>query len=169
MENCIRYAKKEDADSFSLIYSKSYQTAFQGIIPENILQDVFSMEKRRAGFLNELAEGSPSNVIMFDKDKPVGILTYGKPKGDNLDDSFVEIWRIFTIPDYWGKGMGKKLMDWALVELFQKDYKNISLWVIEDNPRARSFYESLGFYHDGTTRIINVGKELKDLRYVKQL
>lgn len=165
----IRYAKKEDADSFSLIYSKSYQTAFQGIIPQNILENVFSIEKRREGFLKEISEGSPNNVIMFDKDKLVGILTYGKPKGDNLDDSFVEIWRIFIIPDYWGKGMGKKLMDWALVELFQKNYKNISLWVIEDNLRARSFYESLGYYHDGTTRIINVGKELKDLRYVKHL
>ncbi|WP_411955956.1 hypothetical protein [Clostridium estertheticum] len=34
----------------------------------------------------------------------------------------------------------------------------MTLWVLEDNARARKFYERMGFIHDGATRIINVGK-----------
>ncbi|GCD10517.1 GNAT family N-acetyltransferase [Clostridium tagluense] len=169
MATYIRYANQDDADSLALIYSQSYKVAFKDIVPDNILEDVFSVKKRKEGILRELSEGEPVNVIMYDEAKPLGILTYGKTKDENLDDSFVEIWRIYLLPSFWGTNSGSELMNWAVTELHQKGYKNIILWVLEDNARARKFYEKMGFIHDGATRIINVGKELKDLRYIKCL
>lgn len=44
--------------------------------------------------------------------------------------------------------------------------QKIQLWVLEENLRARSFYEKVGFKYDNTFQIINMGKELKELRYV---
>lgn len=167
MATYIRYANKGDADSLALIYSQSYQAVFKGIIPDSILENVFSVEKRKEGLLRELSEGVPVNVIMCDEDKQLGMLTYGKPKDEDLDDSFVEIWRIYLLPSCIGKNMGAELMNFAVTEIHQKGYKKIILWVLEDNVRARKFYERMGFIQDGTTRIINVGKELKDLRYMK--
>jgi GNAT superfamily N-acetyltransferase len=167
MPTYIRYANQDDADSLALIYSQSYQAAFKDIMPDNILENVFSVKKRKEGLLRELYEGVPVNIIMYDDDKPIGILTYGKSKDESLDDSFVEIWRIYLLLSCWGKNIGAELMNWAVTELHQKGYKKIILWVIEDNARARKFYEKMGFTHDGATRIINVGKELKDLRYIK--
>lgn len=41
--------------------------------------------------------------------------------------------------------------------------------VLEENIRARRFYEKIGFYHDGTVKEINIGKELKEYRYVKEI
>jgi GNAT superfamily N-acetyltransferase len=167
MATYIRYANQDDADSLALIYSQSYQVAFKDIIPDNILENVFSVKKRKEGLLRELSEGVPANIIMYYDDNPIGILTYGKSKDESLDDSFVEIWRIYLLPSFWGKNIGAELMNWAVTELHQKGYKKIILWVIEDNARARKFYEKMGFTHDGATRIINVGKELKDFRYIK--
>jgi ribosomal protein S18 acetylase RimI-like enzyme len=60
-------------------------------------------------------------------------------------------------------------MSWGIKELQQKGYSKIRLWVIEENKRAIKLYERMGFVHDGVTRIINVGKEIKDLRYIKNI
>ena len=169
MEINIRYATMDDADSLGFIYSQSYQTAFRGIIPDNILDDVFSFEKRSEGLRKELFEGSPANVIMYKENKPVGILTYGKSKDKDLEDLAVEILRIYILPSYWGQNIGAELMAWGVEELRQKGYSKISLWVIEENKRARKHYERMGFAHDGESRIINVGKEIKDLRYIKNI
>ena len=169
MDLNIRYANADDADSLGLVYSQSYQAAFRGIIPDHILEDVFSFEKRSAGLRKELSEGLLSNVIMHKENVPVGFLTYGKSKDEDLDSSFVEILRIYILPCCWGLNIGSELMSWGIEELRQKGYSNISLWVIEENKRAIRLYERMGFAHDGVSRIINVGKEIKDLRYIMNI
>jgi GNAT superfamily N-acetyltransferase len=169
MEVKIRYATQDDAHVLGLVYSQSYQAAFRGIIPDKLLEDVFSPEKREAGLLKEIMEGSPINAILYCEDKPAGILTYGRAKDDDMEDSSIEILRIYLHPSYWGQNIGAELMNWGVKELRQRGYTRLILWVIEDNLRARKFYEKLGFVHDGETRTINVGKELKDLRYVMNI
>ncbi|MFZ5353508.1 MAG: GNAT family N-acetyltransferase [Bacillota bacterium] len=169
MEAIIRYVTLEDADSFALVYSQSYQAAFRGIIPDGVLDNIFSYSKRREGFIKEASDSSRVNVIMHDGNNPVGILTYGASMDEDLNDSVVEILRIYIIPSMWGHGYGNLLMKWALDKFRQNSYKRVSLWVIEQNERARQFYEQTGFEHDSKTRIIDVGRDIKDLRYIKIL
>lgn len=169
MEVFIRNASIDDAEILGLIYSQSYQAAFKGIIPDNILENVFSPERRTDGLMKELSKGTPVNAILFYEDIPVGLLTYGKPKDEDLDDSLIEIWRIYLLPIYWGQNVGSDLLDWGIKEIQDKGYKKIILWVLEENSRARKFYEKMGFIRDGVTRVINVGKELTDLRYIRNL
>jgi len=165
----IRYAEMDDSDSMALIYSQSYRSAFRGIIPDNILEDVFSFEKRRDGLRTELSEGSSVNVVMYKENKPVGMLTYGKSKDEDLENSVIEILRIYILPSCWGQNLGAELMNWAIDELKHKGYSKISLWVIEDNKRAIKLYKRIGFVPDGMSRIINVGNGIKDLRYIKNI
>ena len=56
-----------------------------------------------------------------------------------------EIISIYLLPDYLGKGCGKALMKSALSELKKQGYEKIFLWVLEENVRARYFYEQFGF------------------------
>jgi ribosomal protein S18 acetylase RimI-like enzyme len=165
----IRYANKDDAQAFGLIYSQSYQAAFRGIIPDKILNDVFSPEKRSEGLLRELSTGSHISAILFKDDIAAGILTYGSSKDIDLNNSYIEILRIYIQPSYWGQNLGAELMAWGLDKLQQQGCAKVTLWVIEENMRARKFYEKLGFVQDGVTRTINVGKDIKDLRYIKSL
>lgn len=169
MTTFIRYANTEDADALGFIYSKSYQTAFEGIIPDNILKDAFSNEKRRDGLSKELSQGLWVNIIMFEEDNPIGMMTYGKSRDVDIADTHIELLRIYLLPSCWGQKLGEKLINWTLNELSEKGYKKISLWVIEENVRARKLYERMGFMHDGISRIIDVGKEIRDLRYTKEL
>lgn len=169
MGSYIRYANKEDADTIALINSKSFQQAFKGIIPDDFLDGRFSYESLRERLNKELDEGTTSNCIMYKDDIPVGMLTFMKDSYKERDESEIDLGRIYLLPEYWGKNIGIEFIDWLCKELKNKGFVKVALWVVEENLRARKFYEKVGFAHDGEIRIINPGREIKEYRYTKQL
>lgn len=64
------------------------------------------------------------------------------------------------------KCYGSKLLDFVLNELYQQGFREIFLWVLEENINARKFYESRGFILDKDYLNDKIGgKELKEFRY----
>lgn len=57
-------------------------------------------------------------------------------------------------------------MDFALGELRRAGYREVIIWVLAENTRARLFYEKYGFTHDGAEKEISIGKTLIEIRYV---
>ena len=169
MESYIRNATTEDAEDLALIYSKSFHSAFKGIISDEFLDEKFSYERLKGRLSEEVSKGTPINSIMVIDDIAVGMVTYTDSKNEENDSLEAEIWRIYLLPEYWNQNIGMELMEWSLKDLEAKGYKKVSLWVIEENVRARRFYEKFGFEHDGKIRVINVGREIKDYRYIKYL
>jgi ribosomal protein S18 acetylase RimI-like enzyme len=50
------------------------------------------------------------------------------------------------------KGIGRALLSESLDQVRKCEFDHITLWVLEANQRARSFYESFGFIHDGAIK-----------------
>ena len=66
--------------------------------------------------------------------------------------------------------MGSMLMDAALEGLRRLGYRSAFLWVLEDNARARGFYEHGGWRDSHEARIEEIGgKELRELKYAIDL
>lgn len=66
-----------------------------------------------------------------------------------------------------GKGYGKILMESVVAELKRQGYENIFLWVLEENIRARHFYEQFGFtLTDDFMEDQIGGKDLREVRYI---
>lgn len=77
-----------------------------------------------------------------------------------------EIGTLYAMPEAWGTGIGKQLMLATLTALGQADYTQATLWVLEDNERARRFYEAAGWHADGTAvQDTTGGASLNKLRY----
>ncbi|MFT9495252.1 GNAT family N-acetyltransferase [Anaerosolibacter sp.] len=167
MNRLIRYATLVDSNILGEIHSESLQEAFKSIIPDHILNEEFCAERRAKGFTRELSEASPKTAIAFEGNESAGLISFGKSRYDNNDTPWIEIWRVYIIPKFWGNGLAKDLMEWAVKEVQEKNFTNIELWVFEENIRARKFYEKIGFIHDNNLQVINVGNELKELRYIK--
>ncbi|MBC8061647.1 MAG: GNAT family N-acetyltransferase [Clostridiaceae bacterium] len=165
----IRYANKEDADTLAFINSKSFQKAFEDIIPTDFLKEKFSIERLKDRLYKELNEGITKSCIMYKDEIPVGMLTFAKDDYKERDCSEIDIWRIYLLPEYWGKGIGIEFMDWAIKELKGQGYLKVALWVVIENKQALRFYEKFSFFHDGEIRVINVGGELKEYRYIRHL
>lgn len=94
-------------------------------------------------------------------------IRYADTRDADKDDSYGEVWGLYLMPEYWSKGIGTELINWGLNELKKRNYDKVTLWVLEDNLKARIFYEKIGFKHDGTIKEINIGKILNECRYVK--
>ena len=53
--------------------------------------------------------------------------------------------RLYVDPDNWGRGIGRRLHDQALVHLQAAGYRVAVLWVLEANVRALAMYERWGW------------------------
>lgn len=60
-------------------------------------------------------------------------------------------------------------MEFAVSYAREIDYKRIILWVLEENYRARKFYEKCGFSFDGGKKELVYGKTLVAMRYAMKL
>ena len=70
------------------------------------------------------------------------------------------------LPQYIGKGYGKLLLDAVVKELVLLGFDDIFLWVLEENHRAKKFYEKAGFTASGHYLDDNIGgKDLREMQY----
>ena len=77
-----------------------------------------------------------------------------------------ELYAIYVLPQAWGSGAGAALMREAVAGLREAFDGDAVLWVLEDNPRARRFYEREGWRLDGgRKRDTFLGVEVGEVRY----
>ena len=62
-----------------------------------------------------------------------------------------EVFALYTLSEYYGKGVGLLLMKAALDCL--NGYEEICLWTLKNNKRAIRFYQKCGFVPDGREKI----------------
>lgn len=167
-ELMIRWADYQDWFQLGLVSSESYRETYSGIIPDTYL-NAFSIEKRQIHYKRALLEDAKTIAILLVNNEAAGYIGFGMNKDADLDNTYGEIYNIYTLKRYWGNGYGKKLIFWGIDRLQEAGYSNVSLWVLKENTSAKCFYEHLGFINDGLERTITREKELIQLRYSKRL
>ena len=100
-------------------------------------------------------------TVAVDGDRLAGF-TY---LGVSEEPGVAELSAIHADPAYVGRGVGRALMIDALGALPRYGERAV-LWVLEDNTRARRFYEHGGWRADGERRVEPIGDEpVTQLRY----
>lgn len=158
-------ATADKADDIGYVHAMSWKEAYRRIVPEEFL-DNFTPEKRADAFRRTISSGCDESYIAYLNNKPMGMLVIGKSKDDYVNENVGEIYAIYLLADYWGKYYGKQLMDFAISRLKELSYRKVALWVLEENKRARTFYEKYGYVSDGAKKEINLRKPLIAIRYV---
>ncbi|MET8762462.1 GNAT family N-acetyltransferase [Lentzea sp. NPDC004782] len=151
----IRPAVLSDAAAVASVHVRSWQSAYRGLIPDEVL-DNLSVDDRTAMWERVIPDGGV--WVALDGDDVVGFASAG-PSRD--DDASFELCAIYSLPSAWGRGLAEPLARAAL-----GDEPDVIVWVLEDNKRARRFYERLGFTADGVAKTQTVGGAvLNELRY----
>lgn len=74
---------------------------------------------------------------------------------------------IYLLPEIWGSGQGSELLRYALGKLKKNGFRNICLWVMKGNIRARKFYEKNGFQISGKEREIEIAEcRVSEVEYI---
>jgi len=97
----------------------------------------------------------------------VGFVSVGSSRDPDTD---AELFAIYVLPEHWGTGVGRTLIESGEEELRTLGHEEAILWVLDDNPRARRFYELAGWSVDGAAREIRIfGFDISEVRYAKRL
>ncbi len=164
----FRRATPADAETLGALHSALWRAAYTGIVPDAYLQ-AFTPEKRTAFFARTLPVTPNENYILSLGGEPAGMLAIGPTNDERPETGFGEIHALYLFPEHWGHGHGRRAMNFALERLRSHGFTAVSLWVLEENARARRFYEAYGFLPDGAREPITLGRELMELRYTVSL
>jgi len=153
--------EQDDRYAISHVYEESWKSAYKGMIPQAYLDGIPEGRWARA-----IDDPTWHTLIMLDDGRIVGTSSYCTTRFEDMH-GYGEIISIYLLPDYVGKGYGRQLLQAAVDGLRQLGYTDIFLWVLEDNARARHFYECFGFeasgvYLDGVIG----GKKLREMQYI---
>ena len=148
----VRKAKVEDASGIAFVHVRSWQVAYRGHMPDEFL-DGLDVEKR-TNMWRELTQ-HPDKIILVAEDNESnidGFSALGSSRDSDANPNTAEVSAIYVHPAKWGKGIGRALLSASLDQVRKREFHQVTLWVLEANQRARSFYESFGFIQDGAIK-----------------
>lgn len=169
----IRLATQQDAPDLAKVQTASWRAAFRGLLSDEFLDalDHEALTRTWEGSLTRFEGPLAGTLISEQANRVVGYSLY-YPSDDEDDDSarVGMIGSLYTLPDVWGTGVGKALITASLDAMTSAGYAEATLWVLESNTRARSFYGRNGWHHDGAVVVDRSDvPPFRKLRYRKDL
>jgi ribosomal protein S18 acetylase RimI-like enzyme len=160
----IRPASPDDAVAIETIRVRGWRAAYRHVFPAADLDALPIDAERWRSRLHVPPPGWTTVVCEDDAGRVVGFASTG-PSRD--EDELGELYAIYVDPEAWSTGAGRALMASAETTL-AAGYDAALLWVLEDNPRARGFYERAGWAPDGIRKAEQrFGVRAAEVRYRK--
>ena len=161
----VRPAGVADALAIEAIRVRGWRAAYRHVFPPAEL-DALPVDETR--WRNRL-EKPPAGWAVFVADEGETVTGFAA-LGPSRDERGVgELYAIYVDPSAWGSGVGRALIAEAEAALGAR-WDEATLWVLEDNPRARRFYERAGWAPDGAQKAEErLGVAAVEVRYRKSL
>jgi GNAT superfamily N-acetyltransferase len=155
----IRRANRSDANEVGRVHYRSHVETYSGTFPDGVIQ-AFPAEQRAQMWERMIAGDSGALWVAEVDEQVVGFAATG-PSRDDPPVRALELGSIYLLAAHHGSGLGQALLDAAL------GAQNASLWVLDDNPRARSFYTRNGFTPDGAEKVDEQFGNVREIRMVR--
>lgn len=161
----IRKAVTDDATDIQRVARASWHEVYDSVLGADVVD-----EKVDSWYNPErLAEDDiePSDRLLFVAVADENIVGFGETIPDKTDDELAHLYRIYVVPDYWGRGIGSSLLNHVESVLKEQGFDRVQLSVIAENDVGVTFYESTGFHRTATT--YNDEFETREFEYLKHL
>jgi ribosomal protein S18 acetylase RimI-like enzyme len=164
----IRRATPDDADALARLHVDAWRAAYRGLVPDAHLAGL-DVDRRAQRYRESLARNAEETYLAERDGELLGFLTLGACRDTDVDQEATgEIWGIYLAPAHWREGIGTALCRYGEGLLRARGFRIATLWVFAGNPRARRFYEAMGFAADGATKVLDRGAPLAAVRYRKE-
>jgi GNAT superfamily N-acetyltransferase len=164
----VRDARPEDARDVAHVHTEAWRAAYAHAFPHEALTAISAA--RRAEFWRDVVERRAPRthtLLATHSGRVVGFASLGPELDDEADrEPRGELYAMYVIPHQWGFGIGQALMAEAVERLRSEGFGKAILWVLEDNPRARRYYELAGWRVDDSFREAELlGMSVREVRY----
>ena len=124
----------------AVIHSLSWQDSHRSFCKADFV-GLHTPEHQEEYLLRKTNDGS--NIFMLIDQRPVGIVSI---KGSLIEDLYVH-------PDFQNRGYGSELLRYAISQCSGIP----TLWILENNDRAKKIYQKAGFRETGKSNSITNG------------
>lgn len=163
----IRLATPKDAHDMAQVHMRSWEVAYKNIIPWDFICE--KNATRKSLYAKNITDENKISYVVQYNNKTVGIMGVASPKDDDVNEDYYELYYLYLDPDYFRLGIGSKAINYAFNIARHLDKKFMTVWVLEENVNAITFYYKCGFNIDGKVKDVEYGKKLRCIRMVKSL
>lgn len=158
----IRKAVPADAKGMAKVHVDSWRTTYANIIPDEYIKNL-TYENREKRWKEKIPKGG---IFAAENEEGhiVGFASGGKERSGKYPEYPGELYAIYILKEYQGKGIGTLLVKTIIEELQRQNINSMIVVVLEDNS-ARHFYEGLGGHKIITIEAEFSGKILNELVY----
>ncbi len=173
----IRSGSVADAAQVAAVQREAWLAAYEGIISREIIDRVTAPDngaRVRQTFRTRpwqrmivaVAEPGVVGYAFFGPEVDVQGAAWPYPLSQAGEQGrTAELYALYLHPAWWSTGTGRALMDRILTWACGAGYPGITLWVLQDNARARRFYERAGFSPDGAIHVLDGLGGVREVRY----
>jgi GNAT superfamily N-acetyltransferase len=173
-EALVRSPEITDAQEIARTKNDSWRVGYRGLLPDSIL-DGLDDARSTTQWVQWLRDGYENaglraevRVTTDAARQVVGVSAFGADRDLPNDANRGELWVLYVAPSHWGRGYGYALLRDAEEALATTGRRDLALWVLEGNDRARRFYERAGWRGDDGMKPFG-DSGLYEVRYRKQV
>ena len=148
----VRAAVDGDASALGAVSAAAFAATYRGIVPDPVLDEWISEAPRSwSAALADRPPDDPRRIWVAERDGAVIGYATTAPAGDRWlapPDGAGELTNLYIDPEVIGSGVGRRLYEHAVDDLWARGFDPLVVWAFRDNPRAGRFYERMGLEID---------------------
>lgn len=162
----IRTARLADTAGIAKVQIDTWRTTYTGIVPAQHLAGL-SYGNCQAWWEDVLARKRPRSSTYVAEANGCGVVGFadGGPERDGNLNYMGELYSIYILKEYQGRGVGRRLVSAVVRSLLTCQMNSMLLWVLKDNHPSRRFYEALGGECVGQKAISIGGVSILEVAY----
>jgi ribosomal protein S18 acetylase RimI-like enzyme len=139
----VRVARPNDAAEVARIYIESWHDTYPAVLPRAMLC-AMTPAGQTARWSSAIRSQRRENVLVAEDPSAgiVGMVSLGPSRDRNLGFDG-EVYTLYVDPNYFGRGVGRTLLNGAFAVLKMRDFAACVIWAHSRN-NARFFYETMG-------------------------
>ena len=149
----IRRARADEGPILAAVCERASLAALAHIFPPETYP--YPRNAVRARWVAAVADPGARTLLAIDEEEPVGAAC--------VTDGWLQ--GLYVVPERWGTGLADELHDHALELVRDLGSASCRLWVLEDNARARRFYQRRAWRENGDSRVVEFPPNPLDIGY----
>ncbi len=163
----VRPAVPADAADIADVQVRAWRTGYAGLLPDELLS-ALTVEQAEAVWRRAIeAPPTPRHAVLVasESGRTVGFAALGPADDGDLDfATSAELLALHVDPDRTRQGHGSRLLS-ASIDRIHNDGGAIAVaWLLDGDVPARSLYEASGWAADGSTRKLDAGLPIRQIR-----
>lgn len=155
----IRPGVPEDVPAIARVHVETWRTTYAGLMAADYLAGLRIEDRERLWRANFRKPAGP--ILVAEEEAELAGFAYGGPNRGTEQDYAAELYAIYVVDRFQGRGLGRQLFR-SFVEVLGAP--SLIVWVLEGN-RASGFYGAMGGERLGSKKIMIGGEFLTEVSY----